>query len=275
MMGVADFPIETLKALRIHPDSRSGSGDKASKKSAEQTRSSQYTTSTASSTSERRSEEVSSREGALSTTPTSLSDSTITSRATTQDRLPLSPLEQTASQGSERSPLSSPRVLSPVTSQDNNNHHRSLLGSALGDGRRRSGSNSRSHSRTSSPSRHRPFCPSSPGRERSHSRGPSVDPAERLDTIMHTGKGVQRIVGAGIKSPMDFSMNIARGFHNAPKLYGDETVRQHEKITDLQSGLKAAGKVSQEFHVEPFQSRLIPTISRNLVMVSMTVSRGW
>ena len=43
---------------------------------------------------------------------------------------------------------------------------------------------------------------------------------------------------------MDFTLSIARGFHNAPKLYGDDTVRQADKITDLQTGLKAAGKVS-------------------------------
>jgi len=43
---------------------------------------------------------------------------------------------------------------------------------------------------------------------------------------------------------MDFTLGLARGFHNAPKLYGDDTVRPQEKVTDLQSGLKAAGKVS-------------------------------
>lgn len=42
---------------------------------------------------------------------------------------------------------------------------------------------------------------------------------------------------------MDFTLGLARGFHNAPKLYGDESVRQADKVTGLQSGLKAAGKV--------------------------------
>ena len=41
---------------------------------------------------------------------------------------------------------------------------------------------------------------------------------------------------------MDFTLSLAQGFHNAPKLYGDTTVRKAEKITDLQSGLKAAGR---------------------------------
>lgn len=64
-----------------------------------------------------------------------------------------------------------------------------------------------------------------------------------LDAAVGAGKGLGRIVGAGLKSPMDFTISLARGFHNAPKLYGDESVRQGEKITGIQSGLKAAGKV--------------------------------
>ncbi len=56
-------------------------------------------------------------------------------------------------------------------------------------------------------------------------------------------KGVTGIVGAGLKAPMDITHNVARGFHNLPKMYGDETVRPLEKVTDVQSGLQAAGKV--------------------------------
>jgi hypothetical protein len=52
-----------------------------------------------------------------------------------------------------------------------------------------------------------------------------------------------RLVLAGLKSPMNLAMGIARGFHNAPKLYHDRTVRKQEKITGFQSGIKAAGKV--------------------------------
>jgi hypothetical protein len=66
-----------------------------------------------------------------------------------------------------------------------------------------------------------------------------------LENAIGAGKGISRIVGAGIKSPMDFTLGIARGFHNAPKLYGDDTVRPQEKVTDFQSGLKAAGKVNK------------------------------
>lgn len=40
---------------------------------------------------------------------------------------------------------------------------------------------------------------------------------------------------------MDFTLSLAQGFHNAPKLYGDD-VRPTQKITGFGSGLKAAGK---------------------------------
>ena len=59
-----------------------------------------------------------------------------------------------------------------------------------------------------------------------------------------SGKGVTGLVGAGLRAPMDLTHNVARGFHNLPKLYGDETVREVDRVTDVQSGLMAAGKVS-------------------------------
>lgn len=40
---------------------------------------------------------------------------------------------------------------------------------------------------------------------------------------------------------MDLSLAIAQGFHNAPRLYGDSTVRTPPRISGIQSGLKAAG----------------------------------
>lgn len=58
------------------------------------------------------------------------------------------------------------------------------------------------------------------------------------------GKGVLRIAGAGLRTPMDFTYGLAQGFRNAPKLYGDTTVRDMHKITGIKSGFSAAGKVS-------------------------------
>ena len=97
------------------------------------------------------------------------------------------------------------------------------------------GTLSRSSSRSSSPSR----------RSNHHHRSLSGDRASQisLEAALGAGKSVKQIVGAGLKSPMDFTLSLAQGFHNAPKLYGDQSVRQADKVTGLQSGLKAAGKV--------------------------------
>lgn len=65
---------------------------------------------------------------------------------------------------------------------------------------------------------------------------------EDMETLLLTGKGAWRFTEAGFKSPLDFTLALAKGFHNAPKLYGDETVRKPDKITDLSSGVRAAGK---------------------------------
>lgn len=40
---------------------------------------------------------------------------------------------------------------------------------------------------------------------------------------------------------MDLSLAIAQGFHNAPRLYGDSTVRTPPRISGIRSGLRAAG----------------------------------
>lgn len=59
-----------------------------------------------------------------------------------------------------------------------------------------------------------------------------------------TGKGVARIIGAGLKAPATYTHGLAQGFNNMPRLYGDDTVRKEEKIDGFGSGLVAAGKVS-------------------------------
>jgi hypothetical protein len=61
--------------------------------------------------------------------------------------------------------------------------------------------------------------------------------------LMKAGKDVLRFIGVILRLPMDLLMSLARGFHNAPILYGDETVRQPTQILDFQTGLIAAGKV--------------------------------
>ena len=155
--------------------------------------------------------------------------------------------------------LSSPTELDEQrpSRQTSKSDHRSFMGNAL------RGTLSRSPSRGSSPNRPAPH----PHRSLSGSHAGHVS----LEAAVGAGKSIKQIVGAGLKSPMDFTLGIARGFHNAPKLYGDESVRQADKVTGLQSGLKAAGKVGLLSSMHPYQ--LI--ISRNSDLGFMTVSLVW
>ena len=61
-------------------------------------------------------------------------------------------------------------------------------------------------------------------------------------TGVHTSKGFGRIVKAAMQSPMELSVSITEGFHNAPKLWGDDTVRPQQQVSDFKSGAKAVGK---------------------------------
>ncbi|KAF2635712.1 UDP-Glycosyltransferase/glycogen phosphorylase [Massarina eburnea CBS 473.64] len=51
--------------------------------------------------------------------------------------------------------------------------------------------------------------------------------------------GFHKTFSAIIKSPMSFSLALTQGFHNAPRLYGDETVRRPPRVTGFHSGLRA------------------------------------
>ena len=55
-------------------------------------------------------------------------------------------------------------------------------------------------------------------------------------------KGATAAAAATVRLPMEFTLAVARGFHNAPKLYGDDTVRTQDKIVDFKTGIAAAGK---------------------------------
>ena len=82
-------------------------------------------------------------------------------------------------------------------------------------------------------------------RSRLRSRNDSGFGKERdmlRQTGVHTSKGFGRIVKAAVQSPMDLSMSITEGFHNVPKLWGDDTVRPQQQVSDLKSGAKAVGK---------------------------------
>jgi hypothetical protein len=225
MMGVADFPIETLKLLNIHPETKKG------KEKAKQTE--------GDSTSDlSRSESRGLNE---------LHGSAANSATTLPGINPPTPSDTDTLRNRSITDLSgASRPTSPTTPD----HRSSFMAQAM----------AQTGSRSPSQDRHRLHCPTErPG----HHRARSISAAElrsnsgsatstksfseklcdmNHDSMIGTGKGVGRIVGAGFKSPMDFSLNVAKGFHNVPKLLGSD-VRQVDKVTDLQSGLRTAAKV--------------------------------
>jgi len=71
----------------------------------------------------------------------------------------------------------------------------------------------------------------------------SDDPDDNAAEEMahNVGMGFGRTAEAIARAPMDLSLAVAQGFHNAPRLYGDTTVRRPIRITGIKSGLKAAG----------------------------------
>ncbi|KAF2795196.1 glycosyltransferase family 1 protein [Melanomma pulvis-pyrius CBS 109.77] len=67
------------------------------------------------------------------------------------------------------------------------------------------------------------------------------EPDDYLATeLLHDAShGVKKSTLSLLKAPMHFSLALTQGFHNAPRLYGDETVRRPPRITGFHSGLRA------------------------------------
>ncbi|KAI0125859.1 hypothetical protein BJ170DRAFT_685101 [Xylariales sp. AK1849] len=72
--------------------------------------------------------------------------------------------------------------------------------------------------------------------------GPLIAGVAYGSVAIRPAKGVGIIMAVGLKMPVTFTHGLAKGFHNIPRLYGDETVREPEKITGAKSGLTTAGK---------------------------------
>lgn len=221
MMGVADLPIELLKALRIKPsesqNSETGSQTTSHSKISDGTGASSKTASLASSSIEDVHLPHSSSHSSLvsgSATPGAHKPPSISSQSLDKSMSDIS-----------KAPATHSRQQHGPSALDWN--HRKSMAQTLGGRRSRSSSRER------------------PSLDSTTHRSPSDSQSEHfsLDTAVGGGKGLGRIVGAGLKSPLDFTLSVARGFHNAPKLYGDESVRHPDKVTGIQSGLKAAGKV--------------------------------
>lgn len=71
--------------------------------------------------------------------------------------------------------------------------------------------------------------------------------AERLDRfaegVANSGEGFARAMNTGLGAPGLYTHKLARGLSNAPRRYGDDTVRAKVEVVGFTSGLEAAGKV--------------------------------
>ncbi|KAL6705979.1 hypothetical protein ACN47E_006258 [Coniothyrium glycines] len=217
MMGVADMPVQTLKLLNIHPDSRSKKGKE--KASSEATGS------------------VPDGESSRSGRPQTARSTTNTTSASGRDGTETPPSIELSRTQSDVSVVNSPETPSTPT------HRSSFMNQAFAENtegsRSRTSSRERLRSLTLNVSPNR--AGSTPGTEQRSTASTQPGFVENVESAMDTGKGLARIVGAGFKSPMEFSLNVAKGFHNVPKLYGAD-VRQVDRVTDFQSGIRTAAK---------------------------------
>ncbi|KAI9874462.1 MAG: hypothetical protein M1830_009725 [Pleopsidium flavum] len=207
MMGFADFPVEILRALKVKPSE----APKSVNADQDATPIDQISTTDLTPESTNTSSEA----------PSLADDRSGSMRDGVANAREHAPSTETIDESnmSDGKPAASPAISTTP--------HQSSMARAMSGNLTRPGSGKRSSSGSPAPQ---------------HRRSLSGSGQISLEAAVGAGKGVGRIVGAGMKSPMDFTLALARGFHNAPKLYGDKSVRQQEKITGIQSGLKVAGK---------------------------------
>jgi hypothetical protein len=82
-----------------------------------------------------------------------------------------------------------------------------------------------------------------------HSHPPTPSSKEPNETIvgLRAAKGLGRIVKTAARAPGTFTVAMAQGAHNAPRMWGDKTVRPQDKVTGVVSGVAAGCKVSLHF----------------------------
>ena len=89
--------------------------------------------------------------------------------------------------------------------------------------------------------------------------------------------GAGTLVGATLRAPGDFTLALAQGAHNMPRLWNDRTVREQNEIKGIGSGIAVGCKVS-------FLSCIVPRVirhdrqsdaSRNLYSGRTTVLRAF
>lgn len=82
------------------------------------------------------------------------------------------------------------------------------------------------------------------GQEKKQAREPFAKQYDRIsDARISLNRFAKRLLSGVILLPMDFTLSLSRGFHNAPKLYHDRMIRTTKKVIGIRSGFKVAGEV--------------------------------
>jgi UDP:flavonoid glycosyltransferase YjiC (YdhE family) len=68
----------------------------------------------------------------------------------------------------------------------------------------------------------------------------TADPNPAEEVVRQVGDGAAKSASALARTPVDLALALAQGFHNAPRLYGDGSVRRPTRVTGIRSGLRAA-----------------------------------
>ena len=89
---------------------------------------------------------------------------------------------------------------------------------------------------------------------------------------IHGGRMGKKFVNFVIWLPTDLTLSMSKGFHNAPKLYHDYTVKSTPKVHGIRSGFRAAGQV--RFALKSIFDDIL-TQCRNFGMDFITVLPAW
>lgn len=72
--------------------------------------------------------------------------------------------------------------------------------------------------------------------------------------VVQARRGAQEILNILVIPPMEITLTLSKGFHNAPLLFHDDTVRDSPSVTGIRSGLEAAGMVRMRPHLWPMST---------------------
>ncbi|SZF06397.1 unnamed protein product [Blumeria hordei] len=82
------------------------------------------------------------------------------------------------------------------------------------------------------------------GEDEAHTKscGEEIKKEELGNELSEDSDGPDEDENAGVEMAHVLKSSVGKSFHNAPRLYGDTTVRRPVRITGIRSGLKAAGE---------------------------------